>query len=81
MVHSNSIETTCNEEQTVTCERSANFISGSSTIHVENNETVFAEEQLARSEGFYLLSTFPIAHVYGTMTTFTGDQLESQQAL
>lgn len=76
VVHSNRMESIFNEEQTVIYE-SADFVSGGSTIHVANNETVFTEEQLARFDGFYL-STFPIAHVYDTVTIFTGDQLERQ---
>ena len=42
--YSIGIETISNEEQTITCERSASFHSDVSTIHVENNETVFTEE-------------------------------------
>lgn len=76
VVHSNGVESIFNEEQTVIYE-SADFVSGGSTIHVANNETVFTEEQLARFDEIYL-STFPIAHVYDTVTIFTGDQLERQ---
>ena len=77
VVHSNGIESISNDEQTIICERSANFISGGSAIHEENDETAFTEEQLARSDRFYL-SNFPIAHVYDAVTIFTGDQLEKQ---